>query len=78
MDKEHQLVELSSAVMQTQIVILAGLINQKVVDAVAMRDWIQACIDDLKPEERERAYGRCMRQVVFALEKNAIPRPPAH
>jgi hypothetical protein len=75
---EEKLVEFTSGVLQTQIVILLGMIRAKLVDPVQMRDWIQSLIDDLEPRERQAAYGHCLQQVVFALEKNALPRPIAH
>jgi hypothetical protein len=76
MVNEQQLVNLSSAVLATQTAILAGLINAKLVDPRQMRDWLQSLIDDLKPEEREQAYGTCLKQVVLAIEKLALGERP--
>ena len=72
---EQQLVDLSSAVLATQLAILAGMIKAGVVDAKAMRDWIQSLIDDLKPEERQKMYGVCLAQVIVALDRGAGTKP---
>jgi len=79
MANEQQLVNLVSAVLATQTAILVGMINAKLIDPLQMRDWLQSLIDALKPEERDDAYGTCLKQVVLAIEKNALgerPTPP--
>lgn len=65
-------VDLATGVMGAQIAILAGLINQKIVDPLQLRNWLKELIDDLKPEERTQPYGICLQQVVNGLEKNAL------
>jgi hypothetical protein len=69
--------EVAQALLQTQIVILGGLIRSKAIDANMMRDWVQAYIDDMKPEERSLPLGVCLMRVVDALEKSVErKRPP--
>ena len=75
---EERLVEMNAAMLQTQLVVLAGMIRQGVVDPVAMRDWLRECFDGLKPEERDRMYGVCLAQLASAIEKKGIPRPAGH
>jgi hypothetical protein len=69
---------LASAVLATQIAILAGMIKARVVDAKQMRDWLQSLIDALPSSDRETPYGLCLQHVVFALERNALPHPATH
>ena len=72
-------VDLASASLMTQVAILAGMINAKLVDAKQMRDWLQSLLDDLKPGERGQPYGVCLQQVIKALEANLAglrPAPP--
>ena len=77
MVNEQQLLNLVSAVSAVQLAILAGMIRAGIVDPKQMRDWLQSLIDDLKPEEREQAYGVILKQAVIGIEKNALGQRPA-
>jgi Na+/H+ antiporter NhaC len=68
-----RVVDLASALLMTQTVILGGMIKAGIVDAQNMIDWLQSLIDSLRPEERTEPYGMCLTQVVTMIRKNSFP-----
>ena len=68
-----RVVDLASALLMTQTVILGGMIKAGIVDAQNMIDWLQSLIDALSPEERTEPYGMCLTQVVTMIRKNSCP-----
>jgi hypothetical protein len=60
--------ELAMAALLVQIGILQGMINAGLVDAKAMRAWLQSLVDQLNPLERLQPYGRCLAQVIERLD----------
>jgi hypothetical protein len=51
-----------------EIGILQGMINAGLVDAKAMRAWLQSLVDQLNPFERLQPHGRCLAQVIERLD----------
>jgi hypothetical protein len=70
--------EVAQALLRSQIVVLGGLVRAKAVEPLMMRDWVQSYLDDMKPEERTKAFGACLRAIVDSLEKGTFARqgPP--
>jgi hypothetical protein len=60
--------ELAIAALGVQVAILEGMINAGVVNAKAMRAWLQSLVDQLNPLERVQPYGRCLAQVIAHLD----------
>ena len=65
---EVRLGELAIAALGVQVAILEGMINAGVVNAKAMRAWLQSLVDQLNPLERVQPYGRCLAQVIAHLD----------
>jgi hypothetical protein len=60
--------ELAIAALGVQVAILEGMINAGVVDAKAMRAWLQSLVDPLNPLERVQPYGRSLAHVIERLD----------
>jgi hypothetical protein len=60
--------ELAMAALLVQIGILQGMINAGLVDAKAMRAWLQSLVDQLNPLERVQPYGRSLAHVIERLD----------
>ena len=73
--------ELAGGALCASTAILLGLIKAGIVDAKAMRAWLQSLVDDLSPAERHLAYGFSLSQVIEQLDQTALqgvaPPPPA-
>jgi hypothetical protein len=74
--RANQAGELALAALAVQIGILQGMINAGLVDAKAMRAWLQSLVDQLNPLERVQPYGRCLAHVIERLDLHLAGNRP--
>lgn len=72
----ERLLDLVAGMHAAHTAFLLGMIDARVVDPDRMRAFLQALIDDLKPEERDGSYAFSLGQMIFAIEKKVIPPAP--
>jgi uncharacterized protein YgfB (UPF0149 family) len=68
--------EMAMAAVNVQIAILQGMINAGLVDAKAMRAWLQSVVDDLQAGMPIPAQVFCLSRVIAHLDSQLADKRP--